>query len=288
MDWNDLKHFLAVARSGSLTEAAVRLCVSPATVARRILALEEALGMSLFQRRTDGYALTERGRSLLDAAEQAESQMLWIARGGGGETEDGVVRLAMPELLGNHFIVPALSGFLEAHPGIGLDMVADVRSARLTRGEADMLVRLARPEQGGYHVKRLGRVTLDLFAAPGYVARHGMLAGPAGHRFIGWGAEMAYLPLARWLSRQSGGAVPAVQAHTMGSQLAAARAGMGIAVLPAFVGQEEGLVRMRDDGMTSDVWLLLRDDSRLLRRVRLVAGHLEQAFAAAADRLSGP
>lgn len=246
MDWNDLKHFLAVARSGSLTEAAARLCVSPATVARRILALEEALGMSLFLRRTDGYALTERGRSLLDAAEQAESQMLWIARGGGGEQEDGVVRLAMPELLGNHFIVPQMAAFLEAHPGIGLDMVADVRSARLTRGEADMLVRLARPEQGGYHVKRLGRVTLGLFAAPAYVARHGTLAGPAGHRFIGWGAEMAYLPLARWLSRQSGGAVPAVQAHTMGSQLAAALAGMGIAVLPAFVGQEEGLVRMRD------------------------------------------
>ncbi|MCA0406616.1 MAG: LysR family transcriptional regulator [Proteobacteria bacterium] len=281
MDWNDLRFFLAVARCHSLTEASRGLRVSQATVARRIQALEQALAAPLFTKSHDGYALTVQGEALLPHAEQAEAHMLWLERGGAvpREEEAGIVRLAMPELLGQHLIIPALAPFCEAHPQIRLEAEADVRPVSLKRREADVLVRLVRPTHGDYTLKRVGSIALALYAAPAYVVRHDLpttLGELEHHRLIGWNTGLGFLPFSSWLVDAVPAAKVAFRAHTMSAQLAAVEAGLGLAVLPAFIARKFGLERAlpQEKPFFSDIWLLLAADSQHVTRVRLLADHL--------------
>lgn len=292
MDWNDLRFFLAVARCHSLTEASRVLRVSQATVARRVHALEQALSAALFTKSHDGYALTAQGEALLPPAEQAEAQLLWLERGGAVPLEDeaGIVRLAMPELLGQHFIIPALAPFCEAHPQIRLEAVADVRPLSLKRREADVLVRLVRPTHGDYTLRRVGSIALALYAAPAYVARHGLpatLAELCHHRLIGWDTGMGFLPFSGWLVDTVPAAQVAFRAHTMSAQLAAVEAGLGLAVLPGFIARKFGFTRAltQEAPFLSDLWLLLAADIQNVTRVRLLAEHLSELMTRRADEL---
>lgn len=292
LDWNDLRYFLAVARAHSLTEAARVLRVSQATIARRIQALEQALSAPLFTKSHDGYALTAQGEALLPPAEQAEAQMLWLERGGAvpADEEAGIVRLAMPELLGQHFIIPGLAPFCEAHPQIRLEAVADVRPVSLKRREADVLVRLVRPTHGDYTLKRVGSIALALYASPAYAARHGVpeiAAEMEHHRFIGWDAGFGFLPFSGWLVDAIPAAQVAFRAHTMSAQLAAVEAGLGLAVLPAFVARKFGFTRalVQETPFFSDIWLLHAADTQHVTRVRLLADHLSDLLTGYADEL---
>ncbi|NTB99204.1 LysR family transcriptional regulator [Agrobacterium tumefaciens] len=292
MNWDDLRYFLAVARTQSLTESSIRLQVSQATVARRIASLEESLDTRLFSRGIDGYRLTEAGAALLEPAEQAEAQMLWIERVATAPAQSlrGTIRLGMPELLGQHVIIPKLAHFLEDHPGIQLELIADVRSVRLSKGEADVLVRLSRPAHGNYVMRRAGALALGLYCSPAYAASY--LKRKSGndaafHRVIGWEPTLAYLPMARWLKEQMISGDYVVRSHTLGSQLAAVQAGIGIAVLPAIVAKQYGLIQAMGDHppLISDIWILQQHDSHKLERVRALVDFLSTIFVSLEDEL---
>ncbi|MFK0382318.1 LysR family transcriptional regulator [Agrobacterium sp. NPDC090273] len=294
MDWNDLKYFLAVARAKSLTGAATRLKVSQATVSRRITALESSLKTSLFARGIGGFLLTETGQALVAHAEEAEAHMLWIERGATSPADSlsGTIRLEVPELLGQYFIIPELAEFALRHPDIQLEIIADVRSARLSKGEGDVLIRLSRPDHGDYTIRKIGRLTLGLYCAQQYIDRYpdwdrASLTGD--HRLIGWEASLGYLPMARWLEEQGGGSGLnySVRSHTMGSQLAAAQAGIGMAVLPSFLAKRAGLERVLRGAQPfeTDIWLLQQSDSHKLTRVRALSDYLSEAFAKASNEL---
>lgn len=293
MDWNDLRYFLAVARGHSLTEAARELRTSPATVARRIAALEQALGTGLFAKSNDGYGLTEQGSALVGPAEQAEAHLLWLERCGAvpSSTLGGVVRLAMPELLGQHFIIPSLAEFSRKFPHVSVEAVADVRPLTLKDREADVLVRLVRPSHGDYTLRRLGEIALGLYGSPSYILENG---GPGtfrdldGHRLIGWEARMGFLPMSRWLADSVANPNLVFRAHTMSAQLAAVESGIGLAVLPAFVAQKYGLVRVVENEapFRSDIWLLQAADTQSFARIRALADHIADLFEQAGDSLS--
>ena len=288
MNWDDLQPFLAVARTGSLSEAARRLGTSPSTVGRRLDALEAAIGAKLFDRRPDGYSLTLRGQALLPAADRVEDEVRSLARAAAaaeGQPE-GIVRIAMPELLGQYLIVPSFEALHAQHPGLRLEILADVRPLRLSRREADVLVRLARPSQGSYTVQRIGRIALGLYGAAPYLARRGSpkaAAELAGHALIGWDDELAYLPIAQWLDERAGDTPFAMRTTNMASQLAAAQVGLGLAVLPAFIGESTGLRRVLQDEpmLRLDVWLMVREELRKTARVAAVAEHIAGFFVAA-------
>lgn len=292
MDWNDLRYFLAAARSHSLTEAGRELRTSPATIARRIAALEQALSAKLFAKSNDGYLLTAEGEALLGPAEQAEAHMHWLERSGAVPSEalGGVVRLAMPELLGQHFIIPALAEFCGKYPRIGVEAVADVRPLTLKDREADLLVRLVRPTHGDYTIRKIGGVALGLYGNQAYVQNHGTprrFGDLDQHRLIGWDARLGFLPLSRWIADAVSAPNLVFRAHTMSAQLAAVEAGIGLAVLPAFVARKFGLVRTVADEapFCSDVWLLQAADAQSFARVRLLADHLTELFEHATDSL---
>lgn len=207
--------------------------------------------------------------------------MAWIERGSRQGDYTGVIRLAMPELLGTHYIIPKLADFIRRNDGIQFEFSADVRSAKLTKGEADILVRLTRPDHGSYHVKRIGRIALGLFASPDYVATFGTVTMPAvhsQHRFVGWDSDLSYLPISNWLDEKVAPQLINVRTRTMSSQFAVARAGIGIALLPALPAREAGLVPISTERFSCDVWMLLLDDIRNLKRFRDLADQLESFF----------
>lgn len=292
MDWNDLRYFLAVARLHSLTEAARELRVSQSTIARRIVALEQSLNATLFTKRTDGYSLTSSGQALLDPAEQAEAQLLWLERSAARPADDfaGVVRLAMPELLGQEFIVPTLESFCRKHGSIQLEVIADVRPQSLVKRDADVLVRLVRPVQGDHLVRRICSIKLALYASPRYIESHGLpmsVTDLADHQLIGWNRDVGYLPFYNWLTDTAGTSQFCLRTHTMSAQLAAVRSNIGLAVLPGFIGRKYGLIRVLTghEPFTSDVWLLQAATSHTFARVRAVSDHIAEVLTRGAEEL---
>lgn len=292
MNWNDLRFFLVVARTHSLTEASRELLVNQSTVARRISALEDALGASLFLRGPDGYELTEMGETLVGPAEEAEAQMRRIERGGAVPPNQlsGTVRVALPELLGQQVLIPRLRGFYLRFPDIHLELIADVRPARLSNRDEDVLLRLIRPTHGDYYVRRVGGLVIGLYGAPDYIARHGAPvrdADLATHRLIGWETSLSYLPLARWLEDKVPEGLFYLRTHTMGAQFAAVLAGLGLAVLPAIVAKANNLVRVlvEEEPHRSDLWLLQNADTRRSARVNAVADHFADVIASEATAL---
>lgn len=292
MNWNDLHFFLVVARTHSLTEAARELGVNQSTVARRISALEDALGASLFLKSPDGYELTEMGKALLPPAEEAEAQMRRIERGGAVPPDQlsGTVRVALPELLGQQLFIPRLREFYLRYPDIHLELIADVRTARLSSREEDVLLRLIRPTHGDYYVRRLGGLALGLYGTPDYIAQRGAPRRDGDlvtHRLIGWDRSLSYLPLARWLEEKAPEGAFCLRTHTMGAQFAAVLAGLGLAVLPVIVAKASNLVRVlvEEDPHRSDLWLLQHPDTRRSARVNAVADHFVGVIASEAAAL---
>lgn len=294
MDWNDLRYFLAVARLHSLTEAARELRVSQSTIARRITALEQSLDATLFTKRPDGYSLTASGQALLDPAEQAEAQLLLLERSAARPSDDiaGVVRLAMPELLGQEFIVPTLEPFCRKHGSIQLEVLADVRAQSLVRRDADVLVRLVRPLQGDHIVRRVCSIKLALYGSSSYIENHGVpsnISDLANHQLIGWNRDVGYLPFYNWLTDAAGVASHfCLRTHTMSAQLAAVQSNIGLAVLPGFIGRKYGLIRVltAHEPFTSDVWLLQAATSHTFARVRAVSDHIADVLTKGADELN--
>lgn len=286
MNWEDVRFFLAVARTGSLSEAASQLEVSPSTMARRIARLEADLQRTLFVRRHDGYRLTQLGSALLGNAERVEAQVHTLRRTLDPATDKpkGTVRVATPELLAHEIIMPALPSFRAAHPAISLEFVADVRPVSLSKRSADVVVRVVRPNDGDYKIRRIGKVSAALFASPAYLGQRGHPTKPqdlAKHDLIGWDHELKFLVMAKWLSELAGAHQCWLTTNSMTSQYLACRAGLGLAVLPSLVGRNAGLTRVlpKVPALELDLWLLVSLEVGEVEAVKRVADFLRGVFA---------
>lgn len=278
LDWNDLRIFLAIARAHTLTAAARALRVSQPTVSRRLVALERAFGAKLFLRGADGYVLTGPGRRLHDTVEPLATQLERVERGGVDEASQvsGVVRVAVTEMTAVELVDAALGPLLAKHPGLSVDLLAGNLSADLARGEADLAVRLVRPDTADLVRRRLGSMHYGLFGAAAYLAKAPPVteAGLAGHRVIVPVRSMARGPEATWIEQHATQATPAVHADSPHVALRAAAAGLGLAVLSeALASHAPELVcaRRLAEVPAREVWLVYHRDLRGLARVRAVA-----------------
>ncbi|MCZ4089254.1 LysR family transcriptional regulator [Sinorhizobium psoraleae] len=275
MDWNDLRYFLAVARTGSLSAATRELGTSQATIGRRVQALETALGAVLFERLNTGYVLTSAGREIQARAEAAEAAVLAVARGVDRELGQvqGSVRLATGEALASHLIAPRASLFRATYPALRLEFVTGFRAVSLSRHEADLALRLIRPDQGDYIRRKVGVVGFGLYASSASVDAHPALrCDPWSVDFIGWDASMRDVPMTGWIKGQALDRIVAT-ATSMNVQLALARASLGAAILPCFVADSvPDLVRLAgpSDVGILDLWVVAHRDLSRVPRVRAV------------------
>jgi DNA-binding transcriptional LysR family regulator len=273
MNWNDLQYVLAVARAGTLAGAARRLAVDETTVARRLTAAERALGSRLFDR-TDGVLHpTRAGEAALGQAAVAEQAVRALELGAGGKDADaaGSVRLTAVPVLINRLIVPGLGALHARHSRLRLDLLAEPRNASLTRREADIALRLARPEAGrGVLARRVGRLDYAAYA----------VRGRASDRlpWIAYDEALAHLPHARWLAAASDGeSSAALSVNDTETMLQAIQAGLGKSLLPCFVGDgERGLRRLggTEPVVSRDVWLLTHRELRHQARMAAVVDWL--------------
>jgi DNA-binding transcriptional LysR family regulator len=280
MDWNDLRYFLAVARTGSLTLASSSLGASQSTVSRRIGELEKSIGTSLFRRHQTGYYLTDEGQEVLRHAELVEDSVMALERGATGLDRNpvGTVRLATSENLAIDLVIPALPAFRDRYPGISLEILTSTATAELERREADIALRVVRPMRGNLKIRRVGHMTYSVYGGRDYVERHPAQDGePLGGRHaIAWDAAHAHLPAATWLAREHPGCRTALITSSLATQIAAVRAGLGLAVIPDFLTVKDDFVRVipPERMFSAEVWLVTHADLAASARIRALADFL--------------
>jgi DNA-binding transcriptional LysR family regulator len=283
MDWDGLQVFLAVARTGRVSAAARRLAVEHTTVARRIAALEQVLGVSLFYRTTRGYLLTPQGQNLVSTAEAMERSALAVearARENSGVLA-GRVRVAMPPEYGSHWLAPKLATFRAIHPQIELQILVGTRQRDLSRGEAELAIQPPRPTQTGMVAVRLGRVAVGLYASRSLIAdkrlRIRKLADMRDLFLLAYTSPFQVLQEAKWFQPVLASAPIGLESNSTHALLAAARAGAGVAVLPRFVAREhDDLVAVSDDVASHDLLLVTHPEVRRDPKVRATADFLKQ------------
>jgi DNA-binding transcriptional LysR family regulator len=284
VDWDGLQVFLAVARTGRVSAAARRLGVEHTTVARRIAALERALGVSLFYRTSRGYLLTPEGQNVVSTAEAMERAALVVEARAARETSGppaGRVRIAMPPEYGSHWLAPQLGAFRTRYPQIDLQILVGTRQRDLSRGEAELAIQPPRPTQTGMVAVRLGRAAMGLYASKSLIGgkriRIRNVPDVADWWLFTYTAPFQVLQNAKWFQPLLASARVALQSNSTHALLEAARAGAGIAVLPRFVAREhDELVSVSDDVASHDILLITHPEVRRDPKVRATAEFLKQ------------
>jgi DNA-binding transcriptional LysR family regulator len=277
-DWDDLRFFLAVARSGRLTAAARRLGADHATVSRRITSLEESLKAKLFERRPQGYALTGHGEQLLAKAESMETEALAIQSeiGGADMALSGTVRIGAPDGFGSSFLAPRFAGFAKAYPGLELQLIAMPRLLSLSKREADVAITLAPPKEGKVVARKLCDYRLGLYASQDYLDAMPTITAAEdlfAHRIVGYIDDLIFTPELDYLDEVAKGLRAQIQSSSVLAQMNAVAAGAGIGVIHHFMAVDEPrLVPVLPESVsiTRSFWLLVHADLKDVARVRAV------------------
>ncbi len=286
MDWGDLRYFVALARAGSLSGAARALGTEHTTVARRVAALEASLGRRLFDRSARGVSLTADGEGIAELAYRIEDQVFGIERlAEAGDTEQqGVVRLSAPPFFAVYYLMQHLAGLRARHPGVLLEVSGEQVAVSLSRREADIALRLVRPEGGTALARRIGTVAYGLYGAAAYLAA----TPPERRDYVGYDDSLDHVPQQRWVRTLAGDRPLVVRSNTQTILHRAVATGLGLGALPRFVGDgDPRLQRVPVDmpAATRDIWLLVHPDLARSPRVRLVLDHVAERVLADRRRL---
>ncbi len=277
-DWEDLRAFLALGRHGTLSAAARALSVNHATISRRVLSLEATLDRKLVDRRVDGYALTSAGTQTLATVSDMEIAVQALGREASDGAPKGVVRINAPPGLAQGFLVRRLADLPIEFPGLDIDLATELRYVSLERRETDLAIRLDRPKDGDLIAKLLVTMGYAFYGTPAVCDR----AEAGGNvSFIGFDEAHSHLPEAIWLARNFPQARLAFRANNQVSQATAASSGVGLALLPHYIGRAEEGLRICKLGVTPpqrEVWMVTRRLGRRDLPVRTVAERIVRTF----------
>lgn len=283
--WDDVRFFLAVARTGSLSGAARILRVGHVTVGRRISALERRLAAKLLSRTPEGFMVTAAGQAILTQCGAMESAALDLERVAAGRDTHtaGTVRVTTTEALAHLVLAPAIAAVRRSHPQLQVDLSVGVRTVDIARREADLAVRFARPSAPELVCRKLGEVAFSLYASRRYLTRCGAPkrgSGLAGHDLITFtGMPAASSPF--FLGESLEGARIALRCDSPLVQLRAAARDVGMAELACVLGDESNQVtRVWPDEPPAlrTAWLVMHQDLRRSARIRVVATAIGEAF----------
>lgn len=279
----DLEIVLAMVRTGTLAAAGERLGVDASTVFRAVQRIERGLGQSLFARSRTGYLANELALLLADRAEQMEAA-LESARSAANAVPDqvsGTVRITTTDTILNGLVAPALVGLQAQHPQLVFDLDISNELASLTRRDADIAVRATRRPPRHLVGKHVGPIRVGLYA--------GKASGLAAYADVedrrpAWVAVDCAIPdhpSVAWRKRHFPKVVPTCCVNSLQTATEMVAMGLGVAVLPVFLASQRAdlvpLLGVLDAGQT-DLWLLTHPESRHLRRIAVVYGHLAQTL----------
>ena len=277
-DWDDLRLFLAVARAGTTLGAARAVGTSQPTVVRRIAAFEKAVGLTLFDRRRTGYALTAAGREILPLAERVEADMQILACAISTRTRKlaGTVRVTAAEPVANLFLAPAVVAFRRVHPDVEVQLLISDEFVDLAQGEADVALRatIDTLDDGELVGRRLADAPWAVYCSRGYAAQAGRpvsLAEMDGHAILGSENTLGAFPAMVWLERVAPGAKVVWRSNSLSSLQSAVRAGLGLSTLPCLLGgNDPELVKCFDaqGAPHPELWILAHPNARKRPHIR--------------------
>jgi DNA-binding transcriptional LysR family regulator len=288
IDWDDQRAFLAVLEEGSLSAAARRMGVAQPTMRARIEALERALGCVLFTRSVRGLVPTAQARALGDSARamaRASEAFVRAASAEPGEAA-GVVRLSVSELVGVEVLPPMLAGLRRRHPGLIVEVETSNAAANLLEQEVDIAVRMHPPRQQALVARKAASIPIGMFAHADYLAARGApqtLADLAEHDLIGSDRALADREFTAALLPDLDPGRFVIRTDSHPAQLAAARAGLGVAMVQRPLGLADPRLQPvlpELTVMTLETWIVTHEDLRDVPRVRAAFDYLVEAFRA--------
>lgn len=294
--WDDQRIFLAVIEEGSLAGASRRLGLAHPTVRARIEALEAALGTPLFTRSAQGLTPTAQAAALAAPARtmaQAADLFHRLAAAPAGEAS-GTVRLSVSEFMGVEVVPPILARLRQSHPALSIELALSNAPADVLGQEVDVAVRHVEPAQGALVSRRLPPVPLGLFASPHYLQRRGRSrtrAELASHDVIGSDRSRSDAPIAEAILPGHRPSDLALRTDSHPAQAAAARAGLGIAVVQVPVGEADPrLRRVLPDHVVAELplFVVAHENLRTVPRVRAVFDALVEGLDGRGAGAAGP
>jgi DNA-binding transcriptional LysR family regulator len=284
MEWDDLRIFLQVARSGQMTSASRALGVDHSTISRRIVRLEEQLNVTLFDRAGKRLRMTEEGKKLLSATETLESVILRdvMNLNESSATISGHVRIGTMEGFGALYLAPRLPKLLQDHPELDIELVALPRSYSLASREVDLAITVNRPATGSVRFKKLTPVTLGIYGSKSYFEKHKKpesLEDLKRHLWCGYIMDLLFTEELYFLKFEETVIQPRYRTTSSIVQMEAICAGSVIGVLPCFMAkQRSNLERILPQQVSIErsFWLSLHEDLGNLFRVRFVMEEIER------------
>ncbi|MEO0606447.1 MAG: LysR family transcriptional regulator, partial [Myxococcota bacterium] len=266
-------------------------------VSRRLGALEEALDATLFDRGREGLTPTRSAEELLVAAEQTEAAVASFANLADGLERDvsGVVRIACPPDMADVALLPVLRALQADHPQLRFVISPGEAMVDLVRREADLAVRTVRPTRGDLLARRILTIHSVPCASPDLAARFSPMDDLTAVPWINWGPRFARMPVSQWIERYGG--EPVLRTDSLTTQIAAAREGLGVALVPSPSVEHYGLVPLPfadPDGEacrkcpSSELYLVTHRTLRTVPRVKVVweavLTSMQSRFAGVSER----
>jgi len=290
MNWDDIKIFLAVANTGGLKKAAKHLNIHHSSCSRRMNALENDLGIKLFDRLPGGYTLTHGGEGLLVSAEQIQQGFNAIDRDilGKDLRIEGDLCLTLSNGLATHLLMPDLNEFMVLYPDIHLKIIMTYDVRDLASREADVAIRHVNNHPDSLTGKRIGRIYRSAYASNKYLSSHDPINTPENCHWLGWGNSANHL---KWAEKNKYPDIP-VKGNMFSDvlQLAGIQADMGIASLPCYMSDNVvGISRVNSTPATPGewLWILAHKDMAKNARVRALIDFLAKAFKKHEGKLKG-
>ena len=284
MDWDHLRFFLALAKDNRLVVAARSLNVNHTTIARRVQALEQEMGVQLFTRSNSGYELTQAGLQLKDIARQVEKQIGNIKNEvkQGDQEIAGLVRIGTTEGFGTVVIAPILNDLGKIHPNLVIDLLALPRMVNLSRREADIAITLQRPTRGPYIVTKLQDYTLRLYASEDYLSKNPKITNKADldkQTFISYIDDLIFSKELNYLDDICHPQRIAFRSTSIQAQLQATLSGLGMAILPDFMADHvKGLIPVMPEEIEiiRSFWMIMPNEYKKIDRMNLVWDHIKK------------
>jgi DNA-binding transcriptional LysR family regulator len=272
-DWDNLRYVLAVANAGSLASAARLLDVNHTTVLRRVSAFEKRLGLRLFERLPTGYVLTAGGEELIAAARRIDDTVTTLERTLAGQDLrlSGTVRVTTTDTLMGSILPEILAAFRAAHSGIQVEVALSNLMVNLTKRDADLAIRPAKDPPETLIGRRIAKIAFAVYGSPLYLAKRRSADDLAAHQWVGPDDSLGGTSVAAWMRSKLPESEITLRADSLLGLRQAARAGLGLAALPCYLGDTSPdlvCVHRPITAMETALWILTHEDLRHTVRIR--------------------
>ena len=279
LSWDDMCLVHAIADAGTLSGAARTLHVSHPTAFRRLNRLEQKMGVRFFDRARHGYTATVAAEEVSELVRLLRNDILAVERRISGRDlrPSGTLRITTTDTLLFGWLLPGLREIRSAFPDIRLELVVSNDVFSLSKREADIAVRPAHMPSESLVGRKIGTIEQAAYMATSLAAQADDIEAMASIDWIGPDESMSYPAFDRWLEQEGLAERCRIRVNTVYGMLSAARAGLGLSVLPCYLGENDAQLRRVGGAipaMATDLWMLTHPDLRKAKRIRVFLDHV--------------